>query len=704
MVSPTRPPSHLFCENPCLMAAFMHTRCSLLKFLPVTAGFWVSAVIGVSAAHAQEPVIQRIEAESLQPGAHATLAVHGSALKNAIRVWTPFGAFQPKAGHDPNSDPLVTLEADVPADTSPGIYPVRILTAVGCSAAAFVVVDDLPSHRPADGSEVKESAPAIPPACCLNGQVNPSKSRFFRLPLQAGQSVSIDVFARRLNSALDPAVRVTDPHGREVAFGDDVPGFDGDAQLRFTASEAGDYLLELRDVKFSGGPAHSYHLRVGDFPLIVATSPRIAVPASPIALLNADGSSAGEIPSAPVAANSVWTSAVWKAADSNASSISTLNQSHGGAQPEAEPNETQEQATPIAETSRFLTGRFQSPQDADWYRLSSTAPGPICLTAHTRDVLSPADVVLQLFAADGKKLAEADDTGALDAQLTTTLPAVGDYFLKVSELAGLAGAEWTYDIEIDRGAGRIEVTAPVDRVTVPRGGTASIVLTIKRINIDGPILLQADGLPAGLKAEPVWLGAKQVTAAFTLTSTDATTEAQPDAAGPLRIAASTPSNETLQPVPVLLEPRPVKPKAGDAFRTARTRADFFVAVGAPSQYSLTTEAATAQLAPGGTLTVPVKAVRTAEWTMPIELALSAPADQLPPGIKVDVAKIEGTDAVLTVTATAEATPGKFSVFAQGTSKKEKETVVQPVPVITIEVAAPAAAATETSKTEDAPKS
>ncbi len=66
--------------------------------------------------------------------------------------------------------------------------------------------------------------------------------------------------ARRIGSGLDPMVRELDTQGRELAWNDDAPGLMGDSQLSFKAPAAGDYLVEIRDIRWQGG---LYRLRSG---------------------------------------------------------------------------------------------------------------------------------------------------------------------------------------------------------------------------------------------------------------------------------------------------------------------------------------------------------------------------------------------------------------------------------------------------------
>jgi hypothetical protein len=70
------------------------------------------------------------------------------------------------------------------------------------------------------------------------------------------------------------------------------------------------------------------------------------------------------------------------------------------------------------------------------------------VVTRTRELGSPTDVMLELYNSEGGKVAENDDAGPRDAELAFMLAAAGDYFLKVSEIAGRGGSEWIYALDV----------------------------------------------------------------------------------------------------------------------------------------------------------------------------------------------------------------------------------------------------------------
>ncbi len=670
----------VFC-SPIQSASSSRYLCRLTGTLVVAA-----SVMSTIIASAQDPLVLRVETSSFRPGQHASATVHGSQLGGVMALWTPVGTLRPKAGHDPAADALVALEGDVSGDAVPGIYPARLVTNHGCSEAAFVVVDDLASVAITAEADDRRAGQLVTLPCCLFGQLNPVVSRFFRVSLTSGQIVSVEIFARRLGSDLDPVLRVTAPDGHEIAFRDDLAGAEGDTQLQFIAVGDGEYTIEVRDVRYSGGARHFFHLRLGKLPLIASTSPRVVIAGQPVSLIGATGNIVGETTAHSTDTTSGSLLPVsFRSADADASALASVMLTSDSVQSETEPDNARAEATPVAPETEILTGILQQSGDSDWFKVTAAEATPFLAMARTREVGSPADVILELFNADGAKIVESDDSGARDAELAASLPGAGDYFLRVSDIAGRGGSEWTYALDIFRGRKAVRVTASADRINVPRGGSASMLLTIRRIQYDGPLKVEAVGLPAAIQMAPFWLNAKQTTVPVVFTATDPAAASTDADWAPVSFRITAPDEALVAPAELQLAPPAPKKLDTEVFRSARSRNDLFTAVRPAAQFALTIDPATVTLAPGATVTVMLRSTRAAEWTMPIEIALATPADQLPAGITVTGGSMPAGELAVTIAAAADAAVGPFSVFLQGKAKKDKDEPVHPVPAINVEV-------------------
>ncbi|MEZ6065332.1 MAG: hypothetical protein R3B90_06405 [Planctomycetaceae bacterium] len=211
------------------------------------------------------PQISRLAPLGVQPGTTVDVAVTGSNLQQASRLWTTFGESTERVD-DAVNDKSATFRLQVSADVSPGVYAGRLETPGGATPQRLILVDDLPSVAEAGGNGSPESAQPVPASAGIDAQVDNLARDFYRVTVAAGQRLSFEVLARRIGSKLDPVLIVYNAAGDRIATVDDTPGLGGDCQLDQTFAEAGDYLIEVRDIRYAGGGEYFYRLRIGDFP------------------------------------------------------------------------------------------------------------------------------------------------------------------------------------------------------------------------------------------------------------------------------------------------------------------------------------------------------------------------------------------------------------------------------------------------------
>ncbi|WP_420237347.1 hypothetical protein ACOBR2_17280 [Telmatobacter bradus] len=105
----------------------------------------------------------------------------------------------------------------------------------------------------------------------LNGRIEkPGTGHYFRLHAEAGQQMVAEVEARRLGSPLDSTLTLFDAKGHQLAFNDDSDEKDApllthqaDSRLEYHFTAPGTYLLRIADSQQNGGPDYAYRLRVG---------------------------------------------------------------------------------------------------------------------------------------------------------------------------------------------------------------------------------------------------------------------------------------------------------------------------------------------------------------------------------------------------------------------------------------------------------
>ncbi len=172
-----------------------------------------------------------------------------------------------------------------PKDQPPGIYtfwldrkdfpaPIPISFAVDCLPESF---ESEPNNEP-------RQAQAVPFPQIVNGRIGaPDDCDVFAIHGKPGDTIVVEVCARRLLSPLDSLVKVTDSRGTLLAVNDDAedPGAGrlthyADSRLSVALPADGTCYVHVRDAQHRGGPEYAYRLRISppqpDFALRVVPS------------------------------------------------------------------------------------------------------------------------------------------------------------------------------------------------------------------------------------------------------------------------------------------------------------------------------------------------------------------------------------------------------------------------------------------------
>ena len=169
-------------------------------------------------------------------------------------------------------------------DKPPGIYQLTVSKDGRESNVAPFAVDTLPECLELEPNNQAGQAQRVTLPMTVNGRIDPPGDvDVFQFEGRAGSEIVAEVLARRLNSPLDSALRLTDAAGKQLAFNDDRPDkgsglstHHADSYIRATLPKDGVYYLYLADAQHHGGPEYAYRLRIGsprpDFDLRVVPS------------------------------------------------------------------------------------------------------------------------------------------------------------------------------------------------------------------------------------------------------------------------------------------------------------------------------------------------------------------------------------------------------------------------------------------------
>ena len=276
-----RPPASAPRRRPVRTA--MHPRLSRRCTVAV-----VSAVLTWTAsAHAQKapvppnpaaPVLKPVAPHGAQRGTTIDLTLTGANLAEPTGLGCDFPAKVtiPPDNNNGKDPAKLLVRLEIPKDAPMGFHALRLATTHGMSNLRLFCVDDLPQVLQKGDNRTLATAQPVAAPCVVAGQTANESNDYYKITVAAGQRLSFEVLGRRLGSPIDPQLTLFDARtGHELHGGhsNDAPGLQTDPRLTYTFKEAGDYVIEIRDVSYKGGEDYFYRLRIGDFPCATTTLP-----------------------------------------------------------------------------------------------------------------------------------------------------------------------------------------------------------------------------------------------------------------------------------------------------------------------------------------------------------------------------------------------------------------------------------------------
>lgn len=646
----------------------------MLRFV----SFLGAASLLLATASAQEPTIAGLSPGAVLPGQTQNLQLNGVNLAGAKRLWLSFPGEATLAEGVPENGQkadAVTWAVKVLPETPVGIHGLRVLTDKGISVLRFLLVDDLPSVPQASGNNTAATAQAITAPCGIDGAIANLTVQYFKINVAEGQTISFEVLSRRIGSSLDPMLRILDPRGRELAFSDDAPGLSGDSQIAHTFKAAGEYLIELRDIRYQGGP---YRLRIGDFPCATLAYP-MAVQrgvATPVQIAGISTENAPPVTvTAPADPAVEWVSVSWKRSGGASSGFSQVAVVDRPQFLETEPNNTAEQANRV-ELSQDVNGRLDARGDVDRFTFAAKKDQSVVFAGVTRQQGSPADLNLKVLKKDGGQIAAVDDTGTNEGSVTVKFPEDGDYFLVVEDLSQRGGPNYAYRVAIAPAGKPFTLGVSSDTCNVPAGGAVGLTVNSTRQGYNGPIEVSVKGLPDGFTASKSVIGPGRNDAMLTIQS-------KPDApAGVLHaieVIGTAKVGEADVTETATFTGALRQRLANMRFPPAALATSLAAAVAPAAGFSWVPEPGELVFGKDLSATVTLKATRAQGFDEAIAVAVQPAQNGLPQGITAAVKNINKGkgEVAITFSANGQAPLGEFTAGLQGTLKQGDKSVVQP---------------------------
>ncbi len=342
---------------------------------------------------------------------------------------------------------IVTLE--VAPDAEPGMREIRLWSPnAGVSVPRRFLVTAAP-HQP-EPRYIAKSRPQPPPTVksvpvVLDGQILPGEVDCFKINLKKGISYCFKAYARTLLPFIGDAVpghfqavlRIADAEDNELAFVDDWY-FNPDPVMYFTPETDGVYTLEIRDNLFRGREDFVYIVGVDE------KKPEIEQFENPF-------------PKLPCVA----------IAEAEKKPVST-------------------------DAECCLHGVLDRPDTVGTFTFSGKAGQAVALEVVARQIGSPVDGFMRLYAPDGGKIAESEGQPSLlhigeyvqyvDPYIALELPVTGTYKVVFTERTQKSGEEYQYWIRVGRPQPDFTVYSSLSAINFSADGWARIKFYVDRKN------------------------------------------------------------------------------------------------------------------------------------------------------------------------------------------------------------------------------
>lgn len=397
----------------------------------------------------------------------------------------------------------------------PGVRDVRLAGPYGASTVGqlLVVEDPVVAEGTDNDSPEKAQRITLPAAVC--GAIESAEDRdCYKFHVEAGHSLVFRVRGMLLENRihdlqdhLDPIITLRDPNRSTIAVDDN--DVSGDPLLCQRFDRAGDYTLEVRDVRFKGNRDWVYCVEINERPFVRTIYP-LAVAAGKHVSLEPIGLQL------PATARIDWVvPATWAVGIHDAplplehrltNPVSVVVTDLPLVEESAVRHDTVKSAQPVA-VPAGINGRIRKDGDVDVYSFRAKKGEAFTFEAVSRREGSPLDSDLRILDAKGRTLGEGDDQSDFGRTSADGLienwraPADGTYAIEIADLLQRGGPAFVYLLKITRPEPEFHLFLDTDKTELAPGTSGVIfVNSVRKNGFDGEIALAVQGLPAGVSA------------------------------------------------------------------------------------------------------------------------------------------------------------------------------------------------------------
>ncbi len=403
------------------------------------------------------------------------------------------------------------LSVNLSSDVAPGVVWVRLVDDTSASKLVPLLIAPMTAVAEVEPNQKISEATAVNSPTVVYGRLAKSNDiDTFRVNLKKGQTFIASMLAHRpLQSPMDAVMQLVDQRGNVLAQADDDRGLD--PQLVYEASEDRELFVRTfafpetpnSTIGYAGSDSFVYAIRMTNdvfvdhaLPLVVPPnhSPSNSVAYGWNMAAKVDLNQTAATKQSPQIAH-VPSALGWQWQTTLPQDAIVVQETDG------------DDAAHAASLPCIFSGHITEPNQTDRLRFKVKASTRYEAVVHSRAFGFPLIALRRVInVADGSELARNDDLARdqFPAVVAFSSKVEGEVELQISDLVDGHSARHAYSVVISEASATVELTVAEDHFAINKEGSIEIPVTVSRKHgFDKELTITAEGLPEGIKAEPV---------------------------------------------------------------------------------------------------------------------------------------------------------------------------------------------------------
>lgn len=484
-----------------LVFLFAHTAIAQTSYPMLMSLKPVAARVGYSSLH-------QLSSRYSMNGAYRVL-VFGAGVTGEI-------VQEEKPGKKKPNPQQIQIRFTVSTNAQPGVRDFRVATPQGVSTLGQLVIARDFLIVEAEKNDTPESAQKISVPVTICGAIEKAEDvDYYKFTVDEAAALSFHVRSMRLQNKIhdlqlhsDPIITLRNAQGAVLAMNDNH--FAGDPWLGYRFDKAGEYHLEIRDVRYQGNRYWQYSIEISDRPFVTNVFP-LGVARGKEQKLQLVGFQVSQkktldltLP-AELEAGLRWLPMPLAGEEETNPAPLVVTDLPTFSENESDnnlPKNAQSVSVPVG-----INGRIDHQGDTDCYTFQAKKGEKFSLEVIARRHQSGLDSYLRVLDEKGKQLQVNDDMrlgkrSFADSWIENfTAPADGHYTAEIRDLHLRGGPEYVYFLKITHSRPYFELTIDTDKTQLTPGtGGVVFVRVIRKNGFQGAVQLEVSGLPAKVTA------------------------------------------------------------------------------------------------------------------------------------------------------------------------------------------------------------